>query len=935
MNKIESKFNLKTFFVFLTVLVLTLSMAFATACSKGGSTSTSESVSASDSTSSESTSEEEAKDDTQLFANGDFEHPTNKKPSSTPITLSSSSTKWTGSVDGEVGYQINSSDVKRGIISVAEADFTKLGSDYKEAVNPQTPYLAGKLQDNADSDADETGNRILMLRNKDYAAQYVTSATSLSVPAGSYGKLSVWVRTSEIESYTGAGAYIKVRNTVTSPSEEGVTYDPLVIENINTPNKEWVEYVIYLAPNACKATSFTLSLGLGEGNKFDVEKHVKGFAYFDNISFELIDAAAYGAAVADQTVAINTADFTLEGRVNSDKLVVKYDLSEGTATPLDIGGSGEYLDYKPNGNDLATGKKTDLVDNVITIDFSNLVTIGSAYTHTSDVFTLNPSSSTDADAISYARISFWAKIDAEDYQTKATITLYDVLAEKDVVSFANVSTKGHEDKFHDDFARFTFYVANNFVGADDDMQYQIKFSFGPTDANSISDVKLLPTGTAVFKDFEIEKLTKENYDLANTSTDTRAKKGSLIGTYDSDYVAPDDEEEEDDDTPDSYNVNLSGYGKTLLEDGQIVSLEELTSSNLVRSKETAENSATIGVVNSKYATADNDNYPDVVKDALTAVKGKELGNNKNVQALLIHNNRGNNYVSGNVISIAKNSTYVFSIRVYAHEEAKAFVKLFVVQNTDKGEALPAYETTVTKYESEKFIDGFATVTFIITSGIESFDVRLQFGVNGEDKVALFQSVLTGSANTTYTSAEVVKSIFADDYTFAGDVKEPIVTTYYASEDHVGDSSLILKDDDGNNRVETSSKKEIKSTYATVGTAAKLIIYNRLDLDDRFVIEAPEAEESTSESVVESGAESTEGGNLGWLQVTSIIIALVLVVALIAVVVRKSTESKTKKKKATEKYYQGFDKNKHAKGNVAVPDEDDKAKDYDYDNPDNN
>ena len=87
MNKIENKFNLKTFFMFFIMLVLSLSMVLSTACGKGGQTSTSTSTSE---PSSESTSEEAAKDE-QLFANGDFEFPTDKKPSTSPITLSSSS----------------------------------------------------------------------------------------------------------------------------------------------------------------------------------------------------------------------------------------------------------------------------------------------------------------------------------------------------------------------------------------------------------------------------------------------------------------------------------------------------------------------------------------------------------------------------------------------------------------------------------------------------------------------------------------------------------------------------------------------------------------------------------------------------------------------------------------------------------------------------
>ena len=161
------------------------------------------------------------------------------------------------------------------------------------------------------------------------------------------------------------------------------------------------------------------------------------------------------------------------------------------------------------------------------------------------------------------------------------------------------------------------------------------------------------------------------------------------------------------------------------------------------------------------------------------------------------------------------------------------------------------------------------------------------------------------------------------------------TYYYAYESHAGNTSLALKDDNGNVRKTVSSKKEVAEGYATLGyegATNKLVIYSRTNLDDRYIIEAPE-----TPAVTTPVDPATQGNkSYGWLQVTSIILALVLVLALIAVVVRKSTEGKNKKRKNTERYYQGYNKNKFSRNNdVAVPDEEDKAKDYDYDNPENN
>ena len=949
MNKIENRFNFKTLIMFLTVLVLSLSMVFATACTKGGQTSTS--TQSSSESSSESTSEE-AKEDEQLFANGDFEHPTNKYPSKDPITLSSSSTKWTGSVDGEVGYQINSSNVKRGIIDVndeaeegTESPWAKLTSNttYKNVLttNPGTPAT----EDDEDTAANEAGTRLLMLYNKDFAAQYVTSTTSLKVPAGQYGKLTVWVYTLNLERTVGsdAGAYIKVKNNVTNPTVEGTTYNPLVIENIDT-NSAWKQYTIYLAPNTTKATTFTLVLGLGEGNKMNLENHVKGFVFFDNVSFELIDSEAYCAAEAGAEITVDTSkeEYALtsdrvDGQANT---AVKFDLTEGSAdTSFNLGGevAADAMLMYPN-NKLAKEYVTyDATKDVLAFNFSSFNNIGAAYTYESAVHTLNGGE--------YVRISFLAKIEAEDYQTQATIALYDVAKGENVAVFENVSTKDFEDENNDNFARFTFYVANNFfyekegvVEFAESMQYQLKISFGPTDESVINQLGgklMLPIGTATFKDFEIEYLTKDNYSIADTTTDTRAKKATLIGGYESDYKAPETEEEEEDESKDSYNVNVTGYGKILLEEGNVVSLNELTSTTLVRSENTDENNAIIGVVNSKYSSSYNASIEAALNGAkakLDAMRETETNVNKNVQALAIHNISGANYVLGNVISIPKNTTYVFSIKVYVHTGATAFVKLVDINN--EGADFLNYTTKVNSADSDILRDGFATVTFVITTGFESYDVRLKFGVEGEG-VALFQNLLPGSANSTYTSFEALQTALnANDlYNFVEESKSATTTYYYASDAHAGDASLRLKDENGNVRKTVSSKKEVDKGYATLdGGESTLIIYNRFNLDDRYIIEAPETE--TPEVTEDQATQS--GGNYGWLQVTSILLALVLVLALIAVVVRKSTEGKNKKRKTTESYYQGYNKNKYSRHNdVAVPDEDEISKDYDYENPENN
>ena len=120
MNKIESKFNFKTFITFLTVLVLSLSLAFATACKKSSS-SDSES-----SSSPESSSAEETVVDEQTLKNGDFEF-TSGKNTSRPNTA----TSWTVRSDGaDEGYSTGTSS-SYVLIDTEDSAFDTLTSEYK------------------------------------------------------------------------------------------------------------------------------------------------------------------------------------------------------------------------------------------------------------------------------------------------------------------------------------------------------------------------------------------------------------------------------------------------------------------------------------------------------------------------------------------------------------------------------------------------------------------------------------------------------------------------------------------------------------------------------------------------------------------------------------------------------------------------------------
>ena len=349
MNKNESKFNLKTLFTFFTVLVLSLAMVFATACGNK-SESSSESSSEKDSTS----ESESVRADEQLLKNGDFEF--HGKWSETSPT---SPSNWSYSADGgDFKVSTSSNSVTKGIIDTAKYD--KLDKKHKpvdpdkegEYLNPGVPAATDDPETEDVNEAELT--KVLMINNIDYSANFYSSTTTLSVPAGQYGKISVWVNTIGLENYAGstAGAYVKVKTNVVKADSK--TYDPLVIKDINTKG-DWTEYVIYLTPNQTKATTYTLVLGLGEGNKHNVGNLVKGFAYFDNAKFTELSKEEYDAIDKTGATVITTASTDFEV---TDATVVDYSLAENAVNSLVLGGTGAYNEDVAEGKAVGYGNFT-------------------------------------------------------------------------------------------------------------------------------------------------------------------------------------------------------------------------------------------------------------------------------------------------------------------------------------------------------------------------------------------------------------------------------------------------------------------------------------------------------------------------------------------------------------------------------------------------
>ena len=241
-------------------------------------------------------------------------------------------------------------------------------------VNPGTHYT--------ESDAAAGKNtKVLMIRNKytssSGTAQSFTSSSSLTLPAGTSAKVSLWVKTSQLTYYyhngekqdenkdlavlKNRGAYIGISRTVAGKSKDQVLVKNIdtekILEDSRIPedNKSngWVKYEFYLQGSEYASSTFTMVLGLGQGTSSATMGFVNGYAFFDDVECSIIENKAYAdlASTAHATVTENNAQF----RADKDDINhLKYAVPSGVAlNPLstdDLFGSNEITAIEADNN---------------------------------------------------------------------------------------------------------------------------------------------------------------------------------------------------------------------------------------------------------------------------------------------------------------------------------------------------------------------------------------------------------------------------------------------------------------------------------------------------------------------------------------------------------------------------------------------------------
>ena len=483
-----TKFNFKTLLVLFLSIALCLSTALSVACDDNDSSSSSPSNSS-------SSVEDTNPTDAQTLKNGDFEFSTfTKEAKDFPV---GTSINWIRSNDSIVSSAVSSS-YSSGIIDTETKAYDAIKESKKlPEDNPGTPFKVMSDEEKAEFadlenyEANEdgkpaNGTKILMIHNEvknadiKGTAQKFTSSTSLSLGRHEVAKLSIWVKTVDLESsfYTDTkefGAYIAIQNTIGSVSKA-----PAVIKNINT-NGEWVKYTIYLQPSDFATSSFKVVLGLGFGSKELKDEYVQGYAFFDNASFELVDSIP--DCSDDNTFNLyNYVNNEYEDNSNLTKiqgLVTKAEGENYAERVFKINHARTVADEnkkslalnggtsKPNHGEAAFAHGT-IASALKAIHEENAPVDGNAlYVNHGDNYasTSYVTAEFTAKANTITKYSFWVKAETKHPTQKGlTITLNDLgtgsVEAIDTVIASSVTTNDYEDENNYNWIEYVLYVSN-------------------------------------------------------------------------------------------------------------------------------------------------------------------------------------------------------------------------------------------------------------------------------------------------------------------------------------------------------------------------------------------------------------------------------------------------------------------------------------------
>ena len=247
------------------------------------------------------------------------------------------------------------------------------------------------LFNNPGKHSNATDNKIYMLNNYKTGdigygcAQSLNSSTTITLNAGEYAKISVYVKTANLNTEnTGSGynkeigANIRVTNSFNTDSQSDFGIFNIITDPQTT---DWQEYVFYVKADSVYSSKFALVLGLGY-NDYAAE----GTAYFDDITVKVLDQTEYNKEIASQTVQTFNLEYKnednkklqVEASTYDNQVAYLYDMSLDLAniqdytSTISFFNNQSYYSFTKYDDDNRTGNPTGLnKDDVFEVDLNS------------------------------------------------------------------------------------------------------------------------------------------------------------------------------------------------------------------------------------------------------------------------------------------------------------------------------------------------------------------------------------------------------------------------------------------------------------------------------------------------------------------------------------------------------------------------------------
>lgn len=378
--------------------------------------------------------------------------------------------------------------------STVSDQLSALGADVE---NPGEP-------ENSVKNDDENKHNVYMLYNIDDTYSNLKNYTSFSAASKSYNKVTIWVKTIDVDQ---SNVYIWLKKSSSSTTPE------LSFTDVVT-NGEWTEYSFYIEGSSSSSTALYVEVGLGRDTDADFD-NASGIVFIDDIVMSNVSKGEYLKMKNDETLTnIKTVSFMAEE--DNENIV-----SMNPDSVFSIITGQNYIDENVDENgDPALFPFA--VDNLDEPNVYKLVNDGSVKSVGGKL--INPFTVAAPSVNDHYKLSFYVRTKDVRIDQGANIYLY-VDEEKYNTSYTTYFSKVRTTtEIADDnlngWVQYTFYVKPSNVK---DFTLQLEIWFG----NMINGENITEpvTGTMYITDIELTKISLSTYSSA--STDSYTKKTDL------------------------------------------------------------------------------------------------------------------------------------------------------------------------------------------------------------------------------------------------------------------------------------------------------------------------------------------------------------------------------------------------------------------------